>query len=261
MTRATGGQLDVDVDAPWQGPVPSPETRHPIAAMIDQVTDLLGGLGFVPTRSPLVEDVLHSFDLLGVPEGHATRSPAHTFYLDDGGVLRSHTTSSVVRVLREEPGRAERRILVGGACFRNTTESPRFVTQFHQMEAAAVGPEVVLGDALGLAEVVLDDLLGPHHEARFRFRPLPYVSPGFSVDASCSSCDRAGCQLCGGRGFLEVISGGALTAAVRSAAKIPDGSNAVAVAVSLERLLAIRHRVADIRPFLSRSLQDLSQIG
>lgn len=236
-------------------------TRHPIISLASQITAFFANLGFGAHPTPEVEDLIHSFDLLSVPEGHPTRSPAHTFFLEDGRVLRSHTTSSVVRVLRQAPGRTERRVLVGGPCYRNTTPTPRFVTQFHQMEAAAVGPDIVLGDATGMALDLLDNLLGPGHSSTLRFRTLPYVSPGFSVDAPCTPCEQTGCALCVGRGFLEVMSGGALTPAVLAAAEVPSGSRAISLAVSLERLLAIRHHVADIRPFLSTDLRVLAQNG
>ncbi|MFD6091104.1 hypothetical protein ACFWGN_03180 [Oerskovia sp. NPDC060338] len=263
MLTANDGQTDepFGLDVLRGDLAPRLTTRHPITTLASQVTAFFASLGFRTHPTPEVEDVLHSFDLLSVPEGHPTRSPAHTFYLEDGRVLRSHTTSSVMRVLRQGRGRTERRVLVGGPCYRNTTPTPRFVTQFHQMEVAAVGPDIVLTDATGMALGLLDDVLGQGHGATLRFRTLPYVSPGFSVDAPCTPCEQAGCALCGGRGFLEVMSGGALTPAVMAAAEVPSGSRAISLAISLERLLAIRHHVADIRPFLSTDLRVLAQNG
>lgn len=236
--------------APDAGIVAGP-SRHPVTVAADEVDAFFTALGFRAHQTPEIEDALHTFDLLGVPADHPTRSPAHTYYAADGRLLRTHTTSSVLRVLRREPGAARRRILVGGPCYRRTTPGPRFVTQFHQMEAAAVGPEVGLPDAIGTSLALLDEMLGDDHGARLRSRALPYVSPGFCVDVPCtpSGCD--GCTLCGGRGFVELVSGGVFTAAVARAAGVPDGSTATSVAVSLERLLAIRHGLADIRPFLS----------
>lgn len=232
---------------------------HPISALADEIAHFLDRLGFSRYESVQLEDVAHSFDLLGVPAGHPTRNPRQTYYTRDGAVLRSHTTASVVRLLRDRPGCEVLRALTGGPCHRNTAAGPRFVTQFHQMEAVAVGPRVRVSDLKGITTGLVDAVLGLDVRPRLRTRMLPYVCPGIAVDVDCAPCDSAGCDLCVGTGRLEIISGGMLSREVLRAALVAPGSRAICVAVSLERVLAVRHRVDDIRHFLRNDLRFLAQ--
>lgn len=232
---------------------------HPISALTEEVAHFFGRLGFSRHESDQLEDVAHSFDLLGIPADHATRSPHHTRYARDGAVLRSHTTSSVVRLLRDRPGCEVLRALIGGPCHRNTVPGPRFVTQFHQMEAVAVGPRVRISDLKGIALSLVDEVLDSDVRPRLRSRILPYVCPGIAVDVDCTPCGSAGCGLCLGAGRLEIISGGMLSEEVLRAALVAPGARAICVAVSLERVLAIRHRVNDIRHFLRNDFRVLAQ--
>ncbi|GIG41800.1 tRNA ligase subunit PheS family protein [Cellulomonas phragmiteti] len=224
---------------------------HAVPDLRDQLLEHLGGLGFAWQESVQVDDVVHTFDLLGVAADHPTRTTAQSFLLGDGRVLRSHTTSSVLRALAAEPGCPRRRLVVGGPCYRNVRPGPRFVTFFHQVEMCAVGPEIGFGDVKGLALSTVAELLGPHAASALRPRALPYVAPGLAVDVVCTPCDGRGCGLCGGRGQLEVMAGGLLRDEIARDVDVPAASRVALLAVSLERVLAVRHGVADIRPFIA----------
>jgi phenylalanyl-tRNA synthetase alpha chain len=245
---------------PWAPALPGrPGRRHPVTAVMEESVRHFAALGFEPRRSRQLEDARHSFDLLGVPDGHPTRAPARTFYTSDGGLLRTHTTASVLRVLADTTGPA--RFTVFGACHRNTVTSARSVHQFHQVEAVAVGPAVGVTDLSGLALGYVTHILGAAARPRLRFRSLPYVAPGIAVDVSCTACAARGCGLCRGVGHIEVVSGGLLTGAVLRSVGTPADMRAVAVAVSLERVLAVRHGLDDIRHFLRSDPRFLTQIG
>ncbi|MEZ0066903.1 phenylalanyl-tRNA synthetase alpha chain [Streptacidiphilus sp. MAP12-20] len=235
--------------------------EHPVPALAEQIARYFLRQGFTRHDSRQLEDVAHSFDLLGVPADHPTRSPQHSYFTTGGAVLRGHTTASVLRILREQGADGPRRILVSGPCHRHTVPNARFVTQFHQSEALALGPTVRLGDVKGLALGLLGEVLGEAVRPRLRFRQLPYVSPGLAVDVECLPCASAGCELCQGSGRLEVVSGGLLTRTVLDAAGVPPALHALSLAISLERVLAIRHRLGDIRYFLGNDPRILGRIG
>lgn len=224
---------------------------HPVVDLIDQTRDLLASHGFGWRVTPEIDDVWHSFDLLEIPVDHPTRTSAHTMLLPGGRLLRSHTTSSVMRALLAARGQGAVRVAVGGACHRRTIPSPRFVTRFHQVEAAAVGTDAGLGDLIALAHAVGDELLGRSSEPRLRLRSLPYVSPGIAVDLPCTACGGAGCGLCAGRGYLEIMSGGIFRASIRDRIGIGPDNLAWSLAVSMERILALRDGRADIRPYVT----------
>jgi phenylalanyl-tRNA synthetase alpha chain len=242
-------------------PPPDPSTGglHPVTMMLEEAVRHFADLGFSPFDAPEVEDVAHSFDLLGVPADHPTRAASRTFYTTGDGVLRSHTTASVLRVLADRAGGGPIRFTVAGACHRNTVPSPRLVTQFHQLEAVAVGPRVRVSDLKGMALGFVAQALGQDSDPRLRFRALPYVSPGIAVDVRCRPCGAAGCDLCRGSGRLEIMGGGMLTRAVLGASGVPEPTRAAALAISLERVLAVRHGLGDIRHFLGNDHRVLAQ--
>ncbi|MER6433789.1 hypothetical protein ABT272_39705 [Streptomyces sp900105245] len=233
--------------------------RHPIQELISEAVQHFATLGFSLHESSQLEDIEHSFDLLAVPPDHPTRSPAHTFYAEDDIVLRSHTTSSVLRVLARESTNRSQRFVVVGACHRNTVPNARFTTQFHQMEVVASDPWLRMSDVKGLAVTFAAAVLGHDADVRVRYKAFPYVLPGLAVDVSCSACDVQGCGLCRGTGYLEIMSGGMLTSGTLAAAGRPPETRAMALAISLERILCARHALDDIRHFLQNDLRVLSQ--
>lgn len=240
---------------------PTPGGRHPVGLLLDETLRHFAESGFSLRDSPQLEDRAHSFDLLGVAPDHPTRSPLHTFYAEGDVVLRGHTTASVLRILAAHHDDLPLRFVVAGPCHRNTVPGPRFVTQFHQLEAVAVGPGVRMSDLKGMVTDFVEEILGPDCDPRLRFRSFPYVSPGLAVDVACRPCRAAGCGLCRGSGRLEIMGGGLLAPAVLRAARCPDGVRGVALAVSLERVLAVRHALGDIRHFLSNDPRLLDQFS
>lgn len=247
-TRAAVWAAMMDAYLDQHDPSPAP---HPVVDLLDQTRDLLASHGFAWRATPEIDDVCHTFDLLEVPAEHPTRTAAHTMLLPGGRLLRSHTTSSVMRALLAASGQSPVRVAVGGACHRRTTPSPRFVTRFHQVEAAAVGSNTGLGDLITLAYAVGDELLGRFSAPRLRLRSLPYVSPGIAVDMPCTACGGAGCGLCAGRGYLEIMSGGIFRASIRAQIGVEPDDVAWSLAVSMERILALQDGRGDIRPYVT----------
>ncbi|MGW1615817.1 tRNA ligase subunit PheS family protein [Streptomyces sp. NPDC002285] len=172
--------------------------RHPVQELISEAVQHFATIGFSLHESSQLKDVEHSFDLLSVPAKHPTRSPAHTFYAEDDIVLRSHTTSSVLRLLARHSGIRSQRFVIVGACHRSTVPSARFVTEFHQMEAAVTGPQLRMSDVKGLAVTFAAAVLGDDADVRIRYKAFPYVLPGLAVDVTCSTCRARGCSLCRG---------------------------------------------------------------
>ena len=247
------------IDATYIPDTVAPSGRHPVSLILDEAVAHFAALGFGLRDAPQLEDEEHSFDLLGVPPDHPTRSPAHTFYAEESVVLRSHTTASVLRVLRTEPASRPLRFVVAGPCHRNTVPTARFVHQFHQLEAVAAGPSVRMSDVKGMAAGFIDAVLGDGFDPRLRFRRFPYVSPGLAVDVECAPCGTQGCGLCQGSGRLEIMSGGLLVPEMLRAAGCRSDLPVAALAISLERVLSVRHGLGDIRHFLRNDLRLLAQ--
>ncbi|WP_329563881.1 tRNA ligase subunit PheS family protein [Kitasatospora sp. NBC_01266] len=236
-----------------------PGGLHPITLLTRECLRHFGELGFAHLDSPWVETVAHSFDILGVPADHPTRGLDRSFYLSADTLLRSHTTASQAGVLERERPAGPMRFVVTGPCFRNGVPTPRTHTQFHQFEVVALGPQIRLSDLKGLTLGFVEDVMGPGFAPRFRFRSFPYASPGVAVDVDCRPCGTAGCELCRGSGRLEIMGGGMLVPEILRIGCDPARTRGLALAISLERVLALRHGLRDIRHFLQNDLRVLTQ--
>src|ERR687892_1230859 len=72
---------------------------HLITQIRREVEDIFLGLGYRVVDGREVETTRYNFDGLNIPEGHATRSPLHTLFLDDETVLRTETSPSQIRTM------------------------------------------------------------------------------------------------------------------------------------------------------------------
>src|SRR5512134_3239643 len=117
---------------------------HPITQIRREVEDIFLGLGYEVVDGHEVETVHYIFDLLNMPEGHVTRSPLHTFYLDEGVVLRTETSASQVRVMEAQPPPVYMVSL--GRVYRRDTPDPKRYPIFHQVEGLAVDHGITLAD-------------------------------------------------------------------------------------------------------------------
>ena len=89
---------------------------HPISLVQNELEDLFLGSGFQVLQGPEVETEFFNFDALNIPRDHPARDTQDTFWLENGRVLRTHTSANQVRVLKEKgvPIRA----IFPGRCFR-----------------------------------------------------------------------------------------------------------------------------------------------
>ncbi|MDQ4064279.1 MAG: phenylalanine--tRNA ligase subunit alpha, partial [Actinomycetota bacterium] len=92
----------VDVTLPG---VPYPKgSLHPSMRVIDEVVDFFVGLGYRVAEGPEVETDYYNFTALNIPPGHPARGMQDTFFLDEGLVLRTHTSPVQIRtMLSQEP--------------------------------------------------------------------------------------------------------------------------------------------------------------
>jgi len=88
-------QLNEDVvDVTLPGEERRLGTLHPTTLTRRVVEDAFLGLGYEVIDDREVETVYYNFDGLNFPEGHPTRSPLQTLFLDDETVLRTETSPS-----------------------------------------------------------------------------------------------------------------------------------------------------------------------
>ncbi|MDX1444053.1 MAG: phenylalanine--tRNA ligase subunit alpha, partial [Gammaproteobacteria bacterium] len=105
----------VDVTLPGRGH--SPGGLHPATRIIERISELFRGMGFGVETGPEIEDDFHNFDALNFKPDHPARADMDTFYLEDGRLLRTHTSPVQIRAMLKRG--APIRVIAPGRTYRH----------------------------------------------------------------------------------------------------------------------------------------------
>ena len=248
------GVDSIDVTLP--GRLPRMGVLHPLTQLIEELTDVFRGMGFAQAEGPDIEDEYHNFDALNTPADHPARDLHDTFYLKNGLLLRTHTSTVQIRVM--EQTRPPVRIISLGRCYRKESVDATHHFAFHQIEGLYVDRDVSFADLKGTIEMMGRLLLGEQTRVRFRPHFFPFTEPSVEYDFSCSLCDGPdpACRICKGTGWIEIAGAGMVDPAVFEAVGYdPEIYTGFAFGMGLERIAMIRHGIDDIRLFLENDLR------
>jgi phenylalanyl-tRNA synthetase alpha chain len=195
--------------------------------------------------------------MVNIPLDHPARDLMDTFWLNDGRLLRTHTSAGQARVMtnRKPPFR----ILIPGRVFRHEATDASHETTFYQYEGLFVDDKVSLVEFKGVISEILPKLL--KKEVKIRLRPsyFPFVEPGVEIDVSCFFC-KTGCSVCKQSGWLEVMGAGMVHPNVLRNVNIdPKKYRGFAFGGSIDRLAMLRFGIKDIRLFWSGEPHFLKQ--
>ena len=68
--------------------------------VVREIVEIFTALGYSVAEGPEVEDDYYNFKALNFPPGHPARDEQDTFFVEDGRVLRTHTSPVQIRTLR-----------------------------------------------------------------------------------------------------------------------------------------------------------------
>jgi phenylalanyl-tRNA synthetase alpha chain len=230
---------------------------HPITQLMDRAVSIFRRMGFALADGPDMETEWHCFDALNTPPDHPARNEADTFYLPDGRLLRTHTSTVQIRTL--ERCAPPVRIIAPGAAYRRDEVDATHLAQFTQMEGLYVDEGVTLADLRGTLEYFFRELLG--RDAQFRFRPhfFPFTEPSFEVDIRAASLGGGRWLEIAGCGMVDPAVFEAVNARRGDAALDPERYTGFAFGFGLDRLAMIQSGVPDIRLFTDSDQRFLSQ--
>ena len=231
---------------------------HLITQIRREVEDVFLGLGYRVVDGDEVEDTWHLFDALNMPQGHVTRSPLHTLFLNGDVVLRTETSASQIRVMESQPPPIYMVSL--GRVYRRDTADVTHMPIFHQCEGLAVDRGITLADLKGTLLHLARALFGADREVRFATDFFPFTEPSLQAAVSCFLCEGAGCAVCKQTGWIEMGGSGLVDPNVLSNVGYdPEEVSGFAFGLGLERIAMLRHGVPDIRMFWENDLRFLSQ--
>jgi len=238
-----------------------PGGYHVATQILDELVEIFRRMGYQAVIGPEVEDEFHNFDALNIPPHHPARDMWDTFWLEDGHLLRTHTSPMQVRYM--EAHTPPFQIVVPGKVYRHEATDATHEAMFHQLEGLAVGEGITLAHLKGALLAMARALYG--EQARVRLQPsyFPFVEPGVEFLVWWTN-PRSG----EGR-WLELGGAGMVHPAVFQAAddarekaglpRVYENVTGFAFGLGVERIAMLRYGIPDIRYFYSNRLAFLRQ--
>ena len=233
---------------------------HPLHQMHDRAIQIFRRLGFALAEGPDIETEWYCFDALNTPADHPARNEQDTFYLPDGRLLRTHTSTVQIRTMESAPPPI--RVIASGAAYRRDELDATHSPQFHQIEGLYVDKNVSAADLKGELEFFMRELFGAETEVQFRPHYFPFTEPSLEIHVRSKA-------LKSGEQWIEVAGCGIVHPAVFEAVNQARGDNAYdpekwsgyAFGLGMDRLAMILFEIPDIRLFSQNDLRFLRQFA
>jgi phenylalanyl-tRNA synthetase alpha chain len=229
---------------------------HPLTLLTDRVIQIFRRLGFALAEGPDIDSEWYCFDALNTPPHHPARNDQDTFYLNDGRLLRTQTSTIQIRAMEEMP--PPLRIIAPGSAYRRDEIDATHLSQFTQIEVLCVAPGVTLADLKGTATFFFQELFGPEIECRFRPHFFPFTEPSFEIDIRSSLLSNKWLELAG-CGMVDPAVFEAVNQKRGDTAYDPDTVSGFAFGFGLERLVMMLTGTTDIRMLTENDLRFLER--
>ena len=244
------------VDTSLPGTAPEAGSLHPLSLLVDRAVQIFRRLGFAIADGPDIETEWHCFDALNTPADHPARNEQDTFYLPDGRLLRTHTSSIQIRTMVANPPPI--RIIAPGAAYRRDEVDSTHLAQFTQMEGLYVAPGVSLADLKGTIEFFFRELFGSDTEIRFRPHFFPFTEPSYEIDLKTDALGGKWMELAG-CGMVDPAVFEAVNKQRGDDAYDPEKVSGFAFGFGLDRLAMNLTGISDIRMLTENDLRFLSR--
>src|SRR6266704_2701809 len=258
LQKESGALAKIDISLP--GTPHEIGSLHPLHQMHERAIQIFRRMGFALAEGPDIETEWYCFDALNTPPDHPARNEQDTFYLSDGRLLRTHTSTVQIRAMESAP--PPLRVIAPGAAYRRDEIDATHSAQFHQIEGLYVDENVSVADLKGELEFFLRELFGFETEVQFRPHYFPFTEPSLEVYVRSKA-------LKGSEQWIEVAGCGMVHPAGFEAVKKargdntydPEKWNGYAFGLGMDRLAMILFEIPDIRLFGQNDLRFLRQFA
>lgn len=239
---------------------------HPVIRAQERIEQIFTSMGFDVGDGPEVESDWFNFEALNMPSDHPARSMHDTFYVEQGYVLRTHTSPMQIRyavrhvkkykdLLDAGKTMPDIRVIVPGRTYRvdsDATHSP----MFHQFEGLWIGTNVSFKDLKAVYINFLHEFFETK-DMQVRFRPsyFPFTEPSAEIDMMFASGPLKG-------RWLEISGSGQVHPnVVRNMGLDPEQYIGFAFGSGIDRLTMLRYGVNDLRLFFDGDVRFLAQFS
>lgn len=233
---------------------------NPVTIVQREIEKIFTGMGFNIVDGPEVEDDFYNFEALNIPAHHPARDMQDTYWLENGQLLRTHTSPCQVRAMLKYG--APLKIIAPGRCFRNESTDASHENTFFQLEGMMIDKNVSIANLIYVMKLLLSKVF--NRDVKVRLRPgfFPFVEPGFELDLNCTICGGSGCPTCKHSGWVELLPCGMVHPNVLKYGGIdPEEYTGFAFGLGLTRLAMMKYGIGDIRVFNSGEVRAMKQFG
>ena len=251
---------DEAVDITLPGRSRAAGSLHPITQTFRRIERIFTSAGYGVVSGPEIEDDYHNFEALNIPAHHPARAMHDTLYLDNGMLLRTHTSPVQVRVM--ERSAPPIRIICPGRVYRKDDVDASHSPVFHQVEGLVVDEGVAFADLKGVVVDFVHRFFEKDLEVRFRPSYFPFTEPSAEVDVQCVHCLGEGCRACAGSGWTEVLGCGMVHPNVLSMSGIDtERFTGFAFGFGVDRFATLFFQIDDMRLLFDNELRFLEQFA
>ena len=231
---------------------------HPLTQVRRQIEEIFLEMGYTVEDGPEAETDYNNFTALNIPPDHPARDMQDTFYLEGGGLLRTHTSPVQIRTMLSR--RPPLKIICPGRAFRRDTPDATHSPVFHQVEGLAVDEGIGLADLKGTLLEMGRRLFGQRVRVRLAPSYFPFVEPGAEFSVSCFLCDGTGCRTCKRSGWIEMGGAGVVHPAVlEEVGYDAERWTGFAFGFGIDRLAMVKFGIDDIRLLFDNDQRFLDQ--
>jgi|TARA_B100000900_G_scaffold388368_1_gene380338 phenylalanyl-tRNA synthetase alpha chain len=218
---------------------------HPVTRTIQDICSFFERMGFDIEAGPEAEIDYYNFEALNVPEDHPAKDMHDTFYLNNSGLLRTHTSPVQIRTM--EKSEAPHRIICPGKVYRKDSDLTH-TPMFHQIEGLVVEEDASFSQLKGLLNDFLEDFFGEQVELRFRPSYFPFTEPSAEADIRWN------------KNWLEVLGCGMVHPNVLQGVGVDTNKySGFAFGLGVERMAMLKYDIPDLRAFFENDIRFLDQ--
>lgn len=244
-----------DVTIP--GTLPPIGHLHLITQAIKEITDIFTKIGFIRRRYPEVDTDWYAAEGLNIPKDHPARDDQETFYVSENIVLTPHTSNGQLREMEYLKKPPIKMINIGKTYRRQIDVS--HTPMFHQFEGLMIDKGINITHLIGVGNYFVQNYFGKDRRIRLRPHHFQFTEPSFEIDITCGVCQGIGCRLCKA-GWLELGGAGMVHPTVLKNGRInPEKYSGFAFGWGVERVLAMKYNLPDIRNIYTTDLRILNQ--
>lgn len=225
-----------------------------------KIEEICQNMGFQVEYGHDMVTKFENFISLNIPLTHPATEMHDTFFLEDRDetwenyVLRTHTTAMDNDMIKEFW--VPCKIVIPSKVYRYEATDASHDTTFYQLEGTVIDKNMSIAHFKDFIQKLLSAILETEITVRMRPGYFPFVEPGFEIDASCPICRGDGCSLCKKTGWIEIMWAGMLHPRVLEQAWVdPKEYSGFAFGMGINRLVAVKYRIKDIRLFTNGDLR------